>query len=499
MRYTSLYARKLPPNKWYDERAQRVGTVMFIAMLKDKDFFRRVLRIALPVALQNLLGTTASMVDTVMLGTQGQLSVAAVGICAQFSTLLFGMYFGFLSGGMIFFAQYWGAKDEKGVCRAYGLVIACIMTIALLFCGVAVFLPSFVMNCYTDKQTIATIGVEYLRIVGWSFPLQALAMSMSALLRSTERVRIPLYASIASLLTNVFLNWVLIFGRFGMPAMGVRGAAIATLVAAAVNVLVLYAHAMTQKYSLLTRIRDHFRWNAAFVRQYFLKCLPVILNEVLYSLGVLVINISIGRQPEEAIAAMAVFRVIEGLVFALYGGLTNASSVIVGKQIGAGEHDEGFRDAKRFAVLCPIVTFAICLIILPLRGPLLGAFGLTGQALDYGMWMLLIYAVAGTARTTNYIMNNMYRAGGETVFGSIVEVCFLLFASVPAVVLTGIVFHLPFPLVFTLIYLDEYTRLLPCFLYLRSGKWVKPVTEEGLSTISAFRAKHHVFTKGAKA
>lgn len=461
---------------------------MTIALFRDKEFFRKVLRIAVPVALQNLLGTTASMVDTVMLGTQGQLSVAAVGICAQFSSLMFCMYFGFLSGGTIFFSQYWGAKDEEGICRAYGVVLTCMMAIGLLFGLVGALAPMFVMNIYTDKGSIAVIGAEYLRIVGWSYPLQVIAMAMSGLLRSTERVRVPLYAGIASQATNVFLNWVLIFGHFGLPAMGVRGAAISTLAAASVNVLVLAIYSLTEKRSLLTRVKEHFRWTGELIKKYFAKCLPIILNEVLYGLGVMVINIVIGRQAEEGIAAMAVFRIVEGLVFAFYGGLSNAASVIVGKQIGAGEHAAGFRDAKRFVILCPIITCAICLVIQPFRGMLLSAFGLTGQAVEYGMWMLVIFIASSTSRTTNYIMNNIYRAGGETIFGSVTEVGFLLLVSMPAVALAGLVFKLPFLAVFALIYLDEYTRLLVCLRYLLSGRWIKPVTAEGLATIDAFRS-----------
>lgn len=456
-------------------------------ILGDKAFFRSVMAIGLPVALQNLLGTTASMIDTFMIGTQGELAVAAVGISSQFASLLFAAYFGFASGGMLFFAQYWGAKDEKGICRAYGVVLVCMMLVGLLFAGVAVIKPEFILNIYTDKTAIQEVALPYLRIVGYSFPLQVLAMAMSSLLRSTERVKIPLLASIAALGTNLLINWLLIFGKFGLPQMGVAGAAIGTVAASAVNVLVLYAYCMRDKKSFIMRVREHYDWNLSFLKQYFIKSFPIIMNEMFYGIGQMLINVVIGRQAEEAIAAMAVFRVIEGLIYAFFGGLANASSVMVGKRIGAGELREGYSDAKRFAVLCPAITLVICLCILPVREPLLRVFGLGGEALRYGMIMLLIYVVAGTVRTCNYIMNNTFRAGGEPVFGSILEVGGLFLLAVPAIYLTGIVWSLPFLAVFSFMYIDEFVRLFISLRHLRSGRWIKPVTVGGQASLMAFR------------
>ena len=174
------------------------------------DFLKRIAVIAVPVALQNLLTTTGSMVDTMMIAPLGETTVGAVGLCAQFTSLMFSGYWGFVGGGMLFFSQYWGARDDDGIDRSYGITLACMMTVAFLFAGLALLCPEWVMRVYTDKTAIQAIGVQYLRVVGFAYPLQIFSMAMSALLRSTERVRIPFYAAIASVLTNICLNWVLI-------------------------------------------------------------------------------------------------------------------------------------------------------------------------------------------------------------------------------------------------------------------------------------------------
>jgi putative MATE family efflux protein len=454
-----------------------------------RNFYISVAAIGLPVALQNLLTTSAGMVDTIMIGTLGENSVAAAGICVQYSMLLLAAWFGFCNGGTIFFAQYWGAGDERGICRAYGITFSCMMAVTFVFSGFAIFAPGFILRLYTDKEAIRRAAVPYLRIVGLSYPLQIWAAAISALLRSIEKVKIPLFASVVSLITNFVLNWLLIFGHFGFPKMGMAGAAVGTVCAAAVNVLVLYIFCFRGKCSYILRIRDHFKWDAAFIKEYFSRSFFVVCNEMLYGTGQLLINIIIGRQSAAGIAAMAVFRVLEGILFVFFGGLANASSVMVGKNIGAGKHMEGYREARRFTLLCPAITLVIWLAMLPFSRQLLGLFGLGNEALRYAMYMLLIYTVAGNLRSCNYITNNIFRAGGESIFGTTVEICGLFFLSIPLTAAAGLVLHWPFLVVFLLTYSDEIIRIGILQRYMKSGKWIKPVTGEGIRALAAFRSQ----------
>jgi Na+-driven multidrug efflux pump len=292
---------------------------------------------------------------------------------------------------------------------------------------------------------------------------------------------------VASLLTNTLINWILIYGKLGFPQLGITGAAIGTVAANIVHILMLYIYCFQDKRSHITRIRDHYRWSVSFIKEFFTRSAYVVCNEILYGTGMLLINIIIGRQIEAGIAAMAVFRVLEGLIFAFFVGLSSASAVMVGKQVGAGEHFAGYADAKRFALLCPAVTLAICLVLLALRPALLGLFSLGEEALAYERIMLLIYTAAGTVRTCNYISNNIFRAGGEAVFGTVVESCGLFLVSIPATAICGLVLNLPFPAVFAMTYLDEFLRLFVILWYMDSGRWIKPVTDRGRKMLPAFR------------
>ena len=455
-------------------------------------FLMQLAAIALPVALQNVLTTTASMVDTIMLASRGELTVGAVGLCGQYSTLMLNGYWGFVGGGMLFFSQFYGAKDHDGICHAFGIVLTCLMTVGLVFGAFAVFAPGLIMRVYTDKASIQEIGIRYLRIVGFAYPLQTLAQAQCALLRATERVRIPLVASIAALLTNFVCNFILIYGRFGFPALGERGAAIGTLMSAVVNVALVFLLARRAREPYLLRFREHFRFGRALVAQFFKKCYPILCNEVLIGIAFMVVNIVIGRQAEEAIVATAVFRTLEGFVLSFFSGFTSASSVLVGTCVGAGDHETGYQRALRLVRLVPATVFCVVLMLLGLRSPILHAMGLRDRSYEIGVHMLMIYAVMGSVRMTNWIQNDTFRAAGDPVYGTVRELAFAYLMVIPAMLISGIWLKLPFLVVFFCAYIDEPIRVVLMLRHTISGKWIKPVTAEGRATLDEFRRAHNI-------
>ncbi|MBQ6060234.1 MAG: MATE family efflux transporter [Clostridia bacterium] len=454
-----------------------------------RDFLKKVAVIAVPVALQNLLTTTGSMVDTMMIASLGPTQVGAVGLCAQFSSLMFSGYWGFVGGGMLFFSQYWGAKDDDGINRSYGLTLTCMMTVGLLFGLLAILFPEGVMRLYTDKESIRAIGVEYLRIVGFGYPLTVFSMAMAALLRCTGRVRVPLYGSVAGVASNIFLNWVLIFGNLGAPAMGVRGAALATVLAQAVNICVVWTLARRTGHPYLAAVSRHFRWTAAFIRVYLRKCFPIILNEVLIGLGNMVINIVLGRQPEEAIAALAVFRTLEGLIIGFFAGFSNASSVLVGTEVGAGHPDLAYSRAWRLVYLCQGFIGILGLALIGLHTPILHMMGMQGESFRIAFGMICVYAAAALIRMGNWTQNDTFRAAGDATTGTVLEIVFMWLMVLPLVWLSGMVWKWPTLAVFAFCYADEPIRYVIMQLHLFSGKWIRPVTPEGVSAMHGWKPR----------
>ena len=451
--------------------------------------------IAIPVALQNMLATTGSMVDTMMIASLGEKSVGAVGLCAQFSSLMFAGYWGFVGGGMLFFAQYWGAGNHDGIRKAYGMTISFMMIPGLICGGMALFAPDSVMGLYTDSVEIRRIGVQYLRIVGFCYPLQVIASAMASLLRSIERVKIPLIGGIAGVVTNCVCNYILIFGKLGLPAMGVRGAALGTVISNLVNIGVMVALVKARRVPYMLDFRAHFRWNRPLLREYLVKCFPILMNEVFIGVGNMMINVVLGHQIDEAIAATAVLRTLEGMFISFFSGFSSAASVLVGKEVGAGNHEEAFSRAWRLIYLCAGMIALVGAALLAVHNPLLHAMGLSGESYRIATGILVIFCLVALIRLQNWCMNDTFRAAGDSAFGSIMELTFMFLMVQPVIHIANDVFHAPFLLVFALCYVDEPIRYVIMQAHMYSRRWIKPVSREGRATIDAFRKKYGV--KGA--
>lgn len=451
-----------------------------------KTFLKQISVIAIPVALQNLLTTTATMVDTIMIAPLGELNVGAVGLCAQFSNLMLAAYWGFVGGSILFYSQYWGDKDFKGLERSWGLTIVCMMTVALVFGSVSVFAPQVVMRLYTDKVSIQKIGIQYLKIIGFAYPLQIFSIALSTILRSTEKVKIPLVASICSVLVNVFLNWCFIYGNLGFAAMGVRGAALASLCASCVNVLVILIAAVATKFNYIFHFKQHFNWDKEHTKEYFIKCFPIICNEVLVGIGNMTINIVLGHQPEEAIAAVAVFRTLEGLLIGFFVGFSSASSVLVGKNIGAGYIDYAQQCAKRIIYVCGFCIAVVSGLLIILNKPILTAMGLSGLSYKYGKGLIAIFGIVSVIRLQNWAQNDTYRSAGDSRYGTILEIVFMYAMVIPGVMLASYVFKFPFLVIFCFCYSDEIIRYILMQRHMYSLRWIKPVTETGKQALQVF-------------
>lgn len=460
------------------------------ARFQWKPFIRSVCAIAIPVAMQNLLTTTGTMIDTMMIAPLGETAVGAVGLCAQYAGLMFTGYWGFVGGSLQFFSQYWGVKDEDGIDRSYGIMLTCMMTISLIFALGAIFAPQIGMGVLTDKPRLQAIGMDYLRIAGYGYLFTTLSTAMSTLLRTTERVRIPLYASIASVLTNLTLNWILIYGKLGSPAMGVRGAALATAIAGAVNAGLIFLLAWRTKYPYLFHFRKHFRWKKIHLAEYFRRSWPILLNEILYGVGGAAISIVLGRQSESAIAAMAVFRTLESLVIGFSSGFSSSASVLVGTAVGAGDPETAYQRAKRLAPLCSGCILLVCAVLLCVHRPLLAAMSLRGETLVLGRNLLIVYTFAAALRTATWSLNDAYRASGDAITGTVLEISFMYLMVVPLVCLSGLKWHAPFALIFACTYIDEPFRFVLMRMHLHTGKWVRPVTAEGRAALPAFLENH---------
>lgn len=448
--------------------------------LANADFWRAFFPLVLPITLQQMLISSLNLVDTLMVGRLGDNAIASVGVAGQLSFFINVVLFGVASGGAVFIAQYHGANDPKNIHRTFGAVLCINVPLALLMCGICFFAPKFMASVFTDEAAMIEEAAQYLKIACFAYIGSSLSQTMSVVLRSTEKVRLPMFASMASSTLNVIVNYVLIFGKLGLPAMGIRGAALATAISSFVNVGVLLTVSLIRKNILIAPLREIFSLSDGFFRRFIGRAAPVLLNEGLWSLGILGYNMVFGRMGQENYAALTICRTVEDLAFIFFVGICNAGNIMLGKRIGAGDIEEAKDYARRFMILMPLVSAVVGLTVIAARPAILSLFSISQSVRSTAMLIMVVYGLEIALRNIPYIaVVGVFRAGGDTKAGVRFDGVCLYFIGLPIVIVTGLLLKLPFLLVYALMLLcEDIPKCILCLRHFHSMRWIQPVTEK---------------------
>lgn len=452
--------------------------------LGGADFWKPAIRLGFPVALQNLLVSSFSLVDTLMLGQLGDVAVASVGMAGQWSWLLSIFFYGISSGGAVFLSQYWGAKDFKGIRRTYGIMAVGALGIALAMALTAIFAPTLVMRIFSNDAVAIETGASYLRIAGLSYIALAFSQVFSTVLRSTEEVKLPLIASLFGVLGNTVLNYGLIFGKFGMPALGVQGAAIATVISSWIGPVVLFLISFKRRNLLICPLRELLSFDKGFVAKFARVSLPALINEGMWALGTLGYNMVFGRMGTMQYAALTIFRTIESMFFAFYAGMCHACGVLVGREIGAGRIKESVQYANRFTVVMPTFSILLGLLMIVTRGLFLRLFDVSPEVTEMAKSILLVYALEIPIRNIPYVtICGVFRPGGDTKTGVWYDLISVWLIALPLTAVAGLVLKLDFVLVYLIMVIaEDWLKAILCIRRLRSKKWIMPVVEHNSHT-----------------
>lgn len=443
----------------------------------DADFWRSALRLALPIAVQNLLMSSFALVDTMMIGSLGKVAVAAVGGAGQLSWLMNIVIFGFTSGASVFISQFWGNKDMVGIRHTYGLLLLNISLGALAFTLVGLWAPRWFLSLYTKDAAVIEEGVRYLRVACFSYLAVALNQAAGTVLRATEHVKLPLYISVVSVISNAALNALFIFGL----KMGVTGAALATTLSAWISPIALYGISLAKRNVLIAPPAQMFSWQPAFVKKFFLISLPVLFNESMWALGTTGYNMLYGQLSTDFFAALTIFRSVEGLFFAFFVGLCHASTVLVGKSVGAGDYPQAIQDARRFSALVVSLSVLAGLLLIAIRTPLLSLFDVGAEVNGYARAIMLVYGLELGLRNIPYIqIVGVFRAGGDTKTGLLYDLLCVWGIALPLTCFCALVLKWPLIWVYLVMLLSEdVVKSLLCVRRFITRKWIKPVTHPG--------------------
>ncbi len=447
--------------------------------LRDPFFWKIVLPLALPITLQNFLASSFQIVDTLMVGQLGDAVIAAVGIAGQVAFFINLLFYGISAGGAVFIAQFWGAGNRRGIRHVYGLMLTLTLPVILIFIvACSLFAPNLIA-VFTDDAALIDIGARYLRIACWSYLPVGLNQVFCIVLRSTEEVRLPLLAGIFSVTLNAAANYALIFGKFGLPALGVEGAAIATVLSASLGTLLVFLVSLFRRNMLRASLPEMFSFDRRFAGSYIRRSLPVLVNEGLWSLGVLGYNMVFGRLGADNYAALTIFRTVENLGFVFFIGICNACAVLVGKNIGAGRIEEAKTVSGAFMLLVPLAGITVGLLLVALTSPILSLFNVSPYVRHTAHLLLYVYAAEVGIRNIPYIsICGIFRAGGDTKTGVKYDFGCLYGFSLPLVALSAFVFRLPFLAVYILMLLaEDIPKSFLCIRRFLTYAWIKPVSD----------------------
>ncbi len=448
-------------------------------MLRDRIFLRKAVWIALPVALQGMLNTIVNLVDTMMIGRLGETAIAAVGLANKVFFVFSLLVFGVASGSGVLAAQYWGNQDGKSIRKVTGLALLIAMTGALLFALPSVFCPRLVMRIFTDSDKAIQTGAAYLAVAALSYPFTAVTNTYVAMLRAVGRVKAPVAISLMAIMINIVLNYILIFGHFGAPRLGVTGAAIATLAARLAESGTILAVVYLGRSPIAGKFREMFGYSGAFIRQFAGTALPVIANEFIWGLGTTMYSLAYGRMGDNAVAAITIATTIQDIVVVLFQGLSAATAVILGNEMGAGKLKQAEKYARNFFILQFLVTLAAMGLCYGIRWNMIGMYSISREVAQAVNRCLIVFILFMPFKMFNFVnVVGVLRSGGDTRMCLILDTSGVWLIGVPMAFLGGLYLRQTIWVVYAMVMTEEvYKAVLGYFRY-RQKKWLRNLAVE---------------------
>jgi putative MATE family efflux protein len=444
-----------------------------IVLYSDKEYFANILRIGWPIAVQQLAFAALNMLGVVLVGQKGEASVAAVGLAGQLAFLLNLVHFGIISGAAMFTAQFWGRNDIPNLRRVLGLSLLIATSASLIFLFLSQFFPENILRIYTKDEAVIALGTGYIRTFSWTFLFFAITFSFAMVMRSTGNVKVPTYISVGALLISTFLSYSLIFGKFGLPEMGIRGAAVAAVIARGLECFTLLTTIYLTKSPVAGSLKELFDFDLTFVRRVIRPMLPVIINELFWSLGITTYNIIYGRMGTDSIAAINIVGSIEQVAFVLFIAIGNATSVNVGNRIGEGRENEAFLTAGRSLGLGILGGILTGILLQILKHPILSLYNVSPEVLRNTAALINVVCCFIFIRANNMIIVvGILRAGGDTRFSMFLDGFIIWIVGVPLAALGAFVFHLPVYFVYLLAMSEELTKWILGLNRWYSRKWI---------------------------
>ena len=444
-----------------------------------KELYKKVFTIGIPVSIENMIYSLMNFIDVFMVGKEnvvlglGTAAVAGLGFANQIFMIFIVSLFGLNSGGGILAAQYYGKKDYKNLKKCLGITITVGLLFSFLFFLMGLFIPEKIIGIFTSDPKVLKLGANYFRIIALIYPLIGLGYSFNMQLRAIGKNQYSLYSTIIGLCINLVGNYLFINGNLGFSAMGVVGAAIATVIARIVSVFYLIYIIYKNKLPMAGNFQELFKLSWSFIAKALKISLPVFGHEIMWVTGVSMYVIIYGRIGTEATAAIQVVKSISNLVFTLVFGLSSGTAAIIGQEIGAGNEENAYKYGVELLKVSLVIgtavalfVYAICPVVLILMKVDSAIYPLARQIV-FSEGILIIIKTTGTL-----FIVGVLRAGGDTLWTMFADLIPLWTFAIPLTYIAGLKFGLPVALVYLCSGSDELLKMPFCIQRLKSRKWI---------------------------
>ena len=450
----------------------------------EKEFYKNVARIAVPIALQGLITTGVNMMDTIMIGAVGETQLSAVSLANQFINIFHIFCMGIGMGASVLVARYYGMKDNPALKKTVSIMLRLCLAMAALFCVLTMLMPEQIMKIYTTEADIISNGVKYLEWSVVSYFLLGLSLTCTIVLRNVGMVKIPLYTSIGAFFVNIGANYAFIFGKLGAPEMGVAGAAVGTLIARIFEFSIICGYLFLKDKEIGFRVKDIFKPVGNLWKEYIRISIPVLISDDILALGNNSIAMVIGRLGGNFVAANAVTAVTQQLSSVMIQGFSQAGAIVTGYTLGEGDREKAYNQGYAFLGIGLVFGLLAAGIVMLISEPMIRAYNLSEETQVIARQLMLSISIIIVFQATNSIMTKgVLRGGGDTKMLMVADNVFLWVASLPLGIIAGLVLHLPAFWIYFFLKLDQVLKAVWCVIRLRSGKWIKKIkTSEELET-----------------
>lgn len=442
--------------------------------MKKESFLVSVIGIAVPVGLQSMLQSSFSMIDQLMVGQLGSTAVSAVEIAGR-PAFVYSVVLGAVAAiAGIMISQYLGMKDRKMADRSLSVNLTAASALALLFTALCALFPGQIVGLYIkDDPAIRAAGQNYLTCILWTYLPMGVSSILAVMVRCLDRAVWPLAAGITSAVVNTGLNYALIFGHFGLPALGVTGAAVASVISQLVNMLLMLAIF----YLVRLRGQKDFRFSLSLgtegYRQYLIMLLPILITELLWSLGQNVNTFIYGHLEQGDLAAMSMTGPIQGLFIGALSGVSQAAGILIGKRLGANEYEEAYQESKKLIWYGVAGSLILSALLIGLRWAYVPLYKVEPGVRDTAARLLFAFAVLAPVKVANMILGGgVVRSGGKTTYIMVIDIVGTWLVGVPLGLITAFLFHLPAEWVYFILSQEELVRLGMTLIVFRRKGWM---------------------------